>query len=71
MEVKELKEKLHTLIESSSADTLEYMYSIFEESDYAGEFKKVLDEEYKAYQTDGVGDSRKEVDAMINSLLNK
>ena len=30
MEVTELKEKLHSLIENSTAETLEYMYALFD-----------------------------------------
>jgi hypothetical protein len=71
MEVKDLKEKLHALIESSSEDTLEYMYSFFEEEAYTDEFKKELDADYDNYQQDKAGVTREEMDAMVNDLLNK
>jgi hypothetical protein len=44
MQVSELKEKLHSLIENSSEDTLEYMYSLLEGADNTDEFKTELDQ---------------------------
>jgi len=71
MEVNKLKEKLHSLIESSSDDTLEYMYFLLEETGYTDEFKAVLDQEYDAYHEDKTGNTREELDGMINNILNK
>ena len=71
MEVNELKEKLHSLIENSSEEALEYMYSLLKGTEYADEFKTELDKEYNAYQEDKTGHSREEIDRMINNVLNK
>lgn len=71
MEVKDLKEKLHTLIEQSSEETLEYVYALLEQAAYTDEFKAVLDEEYKEYRKDKTGDARKDIDVMISGLLNE
>lgn len=70
MEVKDLKEKLHILIENSTEDTLEYMYSLFEETPYTNEFENVLDEEYDACQKDKSAVTRAEINALVNGLLN-
>lgn len=69
MDTKDLKDKLHLLIENSSDDKLEHVYSILEQTDYTDEFKAMLDEEYKAYQSDTAGDSRSDVDKLVNELL--
>lgn len=71
MEVTELKEKLHSLIENSTEETLEYMYALFEERDYTDEFKGTLDDEYDAYQKDKAGDTKDHVNALISELLKK
>ncbi len=71
MDTKELKEKLHILIENSNDDRLEQVYSILEQMDYSEEFKAILDEEYNAYRSDATGDSRSDVDKLVNSLLRK
>ena len=69
MQVGELKEILHTLIENSSKDTLEYMYSLLECCNYSDEFKAELDQEYSAYQEDKTGNTREEIDRMVNHRL--
>jgi hypothetical protein len=69
MQVSELKEMIHFLIENSSEDTLEYMYSLPEELDYSDEFKTKLDQEYDAYQEDETGHTREEIDGIVNNLF--
>ncbi len=48
METSALREKLHALIDRSSPEKLEEVYSVFE-NDYTNEFKAELDEEYANY----------------------
>ncbi len=70
MQVNELKEKLHSLMENSSEETLEYMYSLLEGPDYSDDFKTKPGQEYEAYQEDETGNAREEIDRMIKKLLN-
>ena len=68
MEITALREKLHSLIDSSSEDKLMEVYTIFEEN-YSDEFKSELNEEYAQYRKDGEVISREKVDETINKLL--
>ena len=69
METITLREKLHSLIETSSEDKLEEIYDFFQEDEYSDDFKAMLDNEYEQYQKDGEGIPREEVDKMIEQLL--
>jgi hypothetical protein len=69
METTTLREKLHSLIETSSKDKLEEIYDFFQEDDYSDDFKAMLDNEFEQYQKDGEGIPREEVDKMIEQLL--
>ena len=68
METSALREKLHSLIDSSSEDKLMEIYSVFEDN-YTDEFKSELDEEYADYQKTGEVISTKEMDKAIEKLL--
>ncbi|MEJ7680592.1 MAG: hypothetical protein WKG06_22610 [Segetibacter sp.] len=68
METSALREKLHALIDSSSPEKLEEVYSVFED-DYTDEFKAELDEEYTDYQKEGEVFSKEEMDKVIGKLL--
>jgi hypothetical protein len=69
METTTLREKLHSLIETSSKDKLEEIYDFFQEDDYSDDFKAMLDNEFEQYQKDGEGIPREEVDKIIEQLL--
>ncbi|MEO6135200.1 MAG: hypothetical protein ABIP35_08610 [Ginsengibacter sp.] len=69
METSTLREKLHSLIETSSEEKLEKIYDFFSEEEYSDDFKAMLDNEFEQYQRDGEGISRDEVDKMIEQLL--
>lgn len=69
MEAATLREKLHTLIDTSSKDKLEEIYDSFQENEYSENFKAMLDNEYQQYQKDGKGIPREEIDKMIEQLL--
>ncbi len=69
METTTLREKLHSLIETSSEDKLEEIYNSFLEDEYSEEFKAMLDDEFEQYQKDGEGIPREEIDKMIEQLL--
>ena len=69
METTTLREKLHSLIETSSEEKLEEIYDFFQEDEYSDDFKAMLDNEFEQYQKDGEGIPREEVDKMIEQLL--
>lgn len=69
METSTLREKLHSLIETSSEEKLEKIYDFFSEEEYSDDFKAMLANEFEQYQRDGEGISRDEVDKMIEQLL--
>ena len=69
METITLRQKLHSLIETSSEEKLEEIYDFFQEDEYSEEFKAMLDDEFEQYQKDGEGIPREEVDKMIEQLL--
>ncbi len=66
MEITVLREKLHALINTSSKDKLQHVYELLEE-EYTDEFKNILEEEYAAYQKDGVVIPRKEIKEAVLS----
>ena len=68
METSALREKLHSLIDTSSEDKLMEVYSVFED-DYSDEFKAELDEGYADYQKTGEVISKEEMDKTIEKLL--
>ena len=68
METSALREKLHSLIETSSEDKLKEVYAVFEDN-YTDEFKAELDDEYEDYQKTGEVISREEIDTTIEKLL--
>jgi hypothetical protein len=69
MGIATLREKLHTLIETSSEAKLEEIYDFFQEDEYSEEFKAMLDDEFGQYQKDGEVISREEIDKMVEQLL--
>jgi len=68
METSALRQKLHSLIDTSSEEKLIELYSVFED-DYTDEFKSELDEEYADYQNKGEVISKEEMDKAIEKLL--
>lgn len=69
METATLREKLHSLIDSSPKDKLEEVYNLLNDEEYSDAFKANLDEEYSSYQKDGEVISKEEIDNMIYQLL--
>ncbi|MGI8582697.1 MAG: hypothetical protein ACR2KX_10885 [Chitinophagaceae bacterium] len=70
METTVLREKLHSLIDNSSADKLEEVYHLLNDEEYSDAFKAELDEEYSSYQKHGEVISKEELDNLIQQLLN-
>ncbi len=68
METAALREKLHSLIDSSSEEKLLEAYSIFED-EYTDEFKADLNEEFADYQKNGEVISKEEMDNAIEKIL--
>lgn len=68
METSALREKLHSLIDSSSEEKLMEVYSVFEH-DYSNEFKAELDTEYADYQQQGEVISKEQLNVTIEKLL--
>ena len=72
MEVTALREKLHSLINTSSEDKLQQVYELLgEENSYTEEFKNILEEEFTAYQNDGIVIPRKEINEAVDKIMQK
>ncbi|HEY5392933.1 MAG TPA: hypothetical protein VIJ57_12495 [Hanamia sp.] len=71
METAALRDKLHSLIETSSEEQLEEIYDFFKANEYSDDFKASLDHEFEQYQEDGEIISRPEIDKMIEQLLHQ
>ena len=71
METAALRDKLHSLIETSSEEQLEEIYDFLKQNEYTDDFKKSLDHEFEQYQQDGEAISRMEIDKMIEQLLHQ
>ena len=71
METAALRDKLHSLIETSSEEQLEEIYDFFKGNEYSDDFKASLDREFEQYQEDGEIISRPEIDKMIEQLLHQ
>lgn len=69
METATLREKLHSLIETSSKDKLEEIYDSLQDNDYSENFKVMLDAEFEQYQKDGEAIPYEEVNKLIEQLL--
>ena len=72
MEVTALREKLHSLINTSSEDKLQQVYELLgEENSYTEEFINILEEEFTAYQKDGIVIPRKEINEAVDKIMQK
>lgn len=71
MTTQEIKEKIHRLVDDSPEDKLEYVYSVLQPTDYSDDFKAILDNEFNEYQKNSDGNSREELNTMINTLMSK
>ena len=69
METVTPREKLHSLIETSSKDNLEEIYNSFQDNEYSDDFKMMLDSEFEQYQKDGEAVSYEEGNKLIGQLL--
>lgn len=69
MDVLTLRQKLHSLVETSSEDKLEEIYDLFRDNEYSDDFKAMLDNEYEQYQKDGEVVSRNQVNKLIEQLF--
>ena len=70
MELVNIREKLHTLIDTTSEDRLLEIYQWLDD-DYTDEFKAELDEEFEDYKKNKEVISKEDVDLMIEQLLHK
>lgn len=64
-----LRQKLHSLVETSSEDKLEEIYDLFQDNEYSDDFKAMLDNEYEQYQKDGEVVSRNQLNKLIEQLF--
>ncbi len=69
METLTLREKLHTLIESSPEEKLKEVYDLFQDDEYPETFKAMLDEEFDQYQKNHEVISQEEINILIDQLL--
>ncbi|HEY5369710.1 MAG TPA: hypothetical protein VIJ75_12030 [Hanamia sp.] len=69
MEVATLRQKLHSLIETSSEEKLDEIYDLLSEDEYSDDFKAMLDNEFEQYQKDGEIIARTEIDKIVEQLL--
>lgn len=69
MDALTLRQKLHSLVETSSEDKLEEIYDLFRDNEYSDDFKAMLDNEYEQYQKDGEVVSRNQVNKLIEQLF--
>jgi len=69
MDALTLRQKLHSLVETSSEDKLEEIYDLFQDNEYSNDFKAMLDNEYEQYQKDGEVVSRNQVNKLIEQLF--
>lgn len=70
MELNSLREKLHSLIDTSTESRLLEVYDLLEQ-DYTDEFKLQLEEEYADYKKNNEVMSREELDSGIKVNLNE
>ena len=68
MELNSLREKLHSLIDSSTEPRLMEVYNLFEE-DYTDEFKMQLKEEYADYKKNPEVINKEAIDKAVNEML--
>ena len=47
METSTLKQKIHSLIDTSNEDVLQSVYQLLQDEEYTDEFKSILKEDYK------------------------
>jgi predicted house-cleaning noncanonical NTP pyrophosphatase (MazG superfamily) len=71
MTTKILKEKIHSLIDNSSDETLQSVYQLLQATDYTDAFKNTLNEEFEAYQKDGAVVTSNEMGILIKDVLSK
>ncbi|HXR84189.1 MAG TPA: hypothetical protein VN722_07770 [Hanamia sp.] len=69
MDALTLRQKLHSLVETTSEDKLEEIYDLFQQNEYSDDFKAMLDNEYEQYQKDREVVSRDEVNKLIGQLF--
>ena len=68
MEISNLREKLHSLIDNSTEEKLMEVYDVFEE-EYSDEFKAGLEEDYTDYKKNGEVISKAQLEEAIDKLL--
>ncbi len=71
METSALRNKIHSLIDSSDDDTLQSVYQLLQESDYTEEFKNILNEEQTAYYKNKQIITKEAMDHLIKEALRK
>ncbi len=67
----ELKEKIHSLVETSDEETLQSVLQLLENTEYTEEFKQFLNEEQADYFKNKNVISREDVNNLVNELLRK
>ncbi len=68
MEITQLREQLHYLINTSSEEKLVEIFNLFEQ-DYSDEFKALLEEEYADYKSNKEVISKEAVNEAIEFML--
>lgn len=72
MELASTREKIHSLIDTTSKDKLQEIYHLLDnEEEYTDDFKAELDAEYEDYQKNNDVVPREEVDLLIEQLLHR
>lgn len=71
METSALKNKIHSLIDSSDEETLQSVYQLLQDADYTDEFKNMLNEERADYYKKREVITKEAMDDLIKAALGK
>ncbi len=66
-----LKDKIHSLIDSTDEETLQSVYQLLQEAEYTDEFKNVLNEEQAEYYKNKEVITNEAMDNLIKEALRK
>ncbi|MBA4196327.1 MAG: hypothetical protein C0459_02125 [Chitinophaga sp.] len=71
MKTSSLKEKVHSLVETSDNETLESVYQLLKGEEYTDEFKNTLNEEWEDYNKTKTVINQDEMNNLIQAVLKK
>jgi DNA-dependent RNA polymerase auxiliary subunit epsilon len=71
MDTSVLKNKIHSLIDSTDEETLQSVYQLLQEPDYTDEFKRILNDERADYDRNNEVMSKEVMDKLIKEALGK